>query len=1102
MKSGLTLLIGRADTGKSERILRDLERRQRAGERAVLIVPEQYTFETERALVERLDGLFGVQVLSFERLAERVIALQGAGKTFLNAQGMRMVTRRAIWKRQGELRAFSRAADKTGFAEEMLSLFGDCKRAGISSETLKNASEEDRFSGSLSDKLHDVAILYEETEAYLGEKRMDADDAFDYACALLDGSFLCGAHVYIDGPERPNAQLFRMIEALLSVSASMTIALCADDGTAADGELFSPVRETLAQLTAMAAKRGVQTKIEQLTRQSDKCDAALRHLERNLYAYPAKRFAGDARAITLFGASDMRAEAESLAEAILERARSGVRYRDMAVIVSNMDAYASLIARACARRGIPVFLDQKRPLTGHAAANAILSAMRFVSGGSAPGDLLSLAKSGYACLEESDAEELELFLLRTGVRGAALYQPFRRKQTPEGAERARAMLTEPLKTLAERMKQKTVSDKVRAVYDYMLTLRLNESLLQRVQTLRMQNRAAEAEEHAQVWNTLVALLEQLDAVMGEVSMGREAFCRVFYEGLDGSTIGVIPGTSDQVLLGDVMRTKSRAVRALFIVGANDGMLPAPRTDDGVLDDRELDALKRIGLPLRQNSAALAAYDRLDLYNALSKARETLYISFAYSAHGSEASPAAMVKRIRAMFPSCAAKTDILRSDALPDCVSGGMTLLSAELRRYHGGEAPSARLCALYAYFSKREPFAAQVKRMERAGVSFSAGGSLRPKTARLLYGETLPMNASRLEQFNGCPFRHFLSYGLKAEETREFTERAVDIGSFYHAALDAFVRGVRERGLCWGTMGRSDALSVLDEVLPKVIAAHNDGIFAENERLRGTLFLQIEVICQSALAVLSQAQAGSFSPVQSERRFGEGQQLPALPICASDGTRALIGGVIDRVDEAFSGGERLSRVIDYKTSGRNFDFASVLHGLTLQLPLYRLAAAERGKKSAGVYYMPIRGAALEMQSDAAEDGIDAYRLRGLTLNEETALNATESNMSGASSVLYDVKKTGEASYAGSLCARNELDLLSKAAMEVAAGTLERMLKGEAAASPAMVGGGASACAYCAYRSVCRFDGAEAGCRTRRYEKIKASEFFALIGGNADGMDE
>ncbi len=463
-----------------------------------------------------------------------------------------------------------------------------------------------------------------------------------------------------------------------------------------------------------------------------------------------------------------------------------------------------------------------------------------------------------------------------------------------------------------------------------------------------------------------------------------------------------------------------------------------------------------------------------------------------------------MERLKRICPNAVIKTDLESTDELPDCDARALTLLASDLRRYQKDGVCPNRLPALLEYLRGKAETRTLVERMLEESASRFGERSIGEQAALSLYGRSVPMSASRLESFNNCPFQHFVRYGLGAKETLEYTERMVDLGEFFHAALEAFVNAVNEKQLNWKLLSDETALSVTDEILPGVIAEHNYGILLDNERQKATLFLLVETVKQSALAVTRQLRAGSFEPAATEARFGVGQPFPPIRLALADGREALVGGKIDRIDRArVSDGECL-RIIDYKTGGKDFDFSGILQGLTLQLPLYLAAVSAGGQVRAGMYYMPVTQPAVSDSEEDIEAAVaDAFRLQGLTISNLEVLHASENNMSGQSGVLYKVERTGENAYSGSVCSAGELEALLTLARKKSEETLARMLSGEMTASPAARKKNRPACEYCEYNSVCRFDPATPGCSVRLYKTVKQADFFKLIaGGDADALYE
>ena len=1011
-----------------------------------------------------------------------------------------MVIRRAALQTGAKLTVFQSSAAKSGFASQMQEILSGFKKAGLAPADVAALCEKLPPSSALRSKLEDISLLYGETEAYLASRYITTDDAFNEALGLIPRSFLRGIPVFIQGLDRPGKQLYSLLSAILSAASETTVSLRCDLQHPRDEELFAPDREIYCALMNLAQRLGMTVRELPLTQPGVSRAPALSYLEENLFAVPSPPYAGEADAITLFAATDRVAEAEWLGDQVLEQARRGVRYREMTVVVSDLEAYGGLLQRAFRRRGIPFFLDQKQPLTAHAAVDAVLSALKAACEGFPGGQLLRLAKTGYGGVSEDDTEELELFLLKTGFQGNALKKPFPGDGVPDGAQRARALLMEPLLTLAKGLLEKTVSMKTRALYRYLTDIRLAEQLSDRVNALLKEGRISSMEEHAQVWNTLMSLLSQMDAILGDAAVSKETFLQLFAEGLSGYSLGVIPGTADQVLLGDVARTQSRAVKTLFLVGVNDGLLPKPILDDGLFSDRELKSIAESGAPLWDGARAKAAAQRLDLYTVLSRGLNRLFLSYALSGDAGELSPSPLISSLLRLFPRCTCRNDLTETDALPASSRSGLFALTKQLSAFSEDQSAGPLLPSLVAYYARLPEYAVRVRHMCREARGTRPLEPLKRQQALLLYGRRIPMSASRLEQFGACPFKHFIRYGLHAADKQEYTEKATDLGVFYHACLEAFVRLGLSRRISWSRLTDGDADRMMDEVLPSIIAEHNGGIFLTNQRLKATLFLLIDTVKASARAVAAQLRAGAFTPLGAELRFGEGQPFPPVRLTLPEGQEALLSGVIDRADVAGQGEDRFLRVVDYKTGGREFDFAGILNGLTLQLPLYLAAATEglekAGSKPAGLYYMPLKIPALA-EEEAGEAALqNAFRLRGLTLSQPSVLRLSDEAMDGPSQVLYGVRAQEENAYKGSICTREELEGLLAAAKKTAEAAFSGMLEGRIDISPVE-----RACTYCDYRSICRFDPMVRGNRVRRYKKIKMEDFFALTGGNGHDLD-
>ena len=1080
----LTIFRGGAHTGKSTALYERIRAHREAGEHAILLVPEQATYAAEQKLCRALGGLLGVEVFSFERFSERLLERFGHARPFLSVEGRHMVLRRAAYRQRSKLTVFSRVSQANGFAQTMDEWIGRFKQSCITPDDLSAALGSMDPDSLLYKKLHDILLIYRESEDFLASRYLTAQDLLTEALAVLPDAGLSDTFVYVDDLDRTREQVMRLLKGIITHAKHVTITLRAEPDPALLS-LFEPEEARAAALTAFCAERGFPVSVRTFEKQSVPVDPALNHLAGGLFAPDPKPYPEETGAVRVTGYATQALEAEQTADRILTLVRDDetLRYSDIAIVVSSLETYAPLLKRAFRRRGIPLFFDASRPILGHAATDFVLSSVRAATASLNVNDLLHVLKSGYAGVTAFDAEILENYLLRYGLFGSALSSPLTIGEVPEAAERARKTIVPKLLSLKDALSGKTAGEKVRGVYAYLRDAGLKEQLETEADTLLKTGEAQDAQTYAQMWNTLMTLFSQVDAIMGDVPMGQKEFCALLEEGLSSYSIGVLPGSSDQVVLGDLVRTRLNRSRVLFLLGCTEGVFPPARSDDALLNDAELKRMENSGLSVWGNTALLSAADRLQLYTLLTKATGRIFFSYPCAGASGELVVSPVLKTVEALFPENRTQIVLSAGDALPANPPVGFSALSELLRAYRTEGYIGKQLPVLLDWFKTDPAYAEPTKALLDARAGTKAEAQLGKTLAHKLYGDAPMMSASRLEQFARCPFAQYLKYGLRAEERKEATERADNVGTFLHDALDTFVKTAQDEGKDLKTMTNAEADAILNRILPPLISAHNDGIFERNVRQREALIVRIRMIRWCVYSVLRQIREGRFNIAATEAVFGSEDGLMPVSLVLSDGTRIQVYGKIDRIDKSADG--TMFRIVDYKTGrNHNFDPTKFHSGETIQLPLYLEAAKQLGGEAVGMYYMPLTADAPE-----TPDETPMNPLSGVTASDEEAIRASDALFDKKSELIQKlaVKKDG---FSGDLVTREALERLKEQAMRTAADAAERILNGEADVYPT-----ADACKWCPYGAVCRFD-RQLGCRTHVVQKLKLDDLLSE-GGDA-----
>lgn len=1058
--ASLTICQGGAHTGKSTALYDRIKQHREAGEHAILLVPEQATYAAERKLTERLGGLLGVEVYSFERFSERLLTKFGHFRPSLSVEGRQMVLRRAAFRKHAELTVFARVSQTNGFAEVMDELIGRLKQSCITPQDLASAIGAMDPDSLLAKKLHDILVIYRESEAFLESRYLTAQDLLTEALSVLPEADLSDTYVYVDDLDRTREQVMRLLKGIIVHAKSVTMTLRAEDDPSLSA-LFEPERERAAALTAFCAERGIPFFTKEFKTQSAKVDPAIEHLCRGLFLPEPVPFGEEkSDAVQVTGYATQALEAEMTADRILDllKADKELRYSDIAIVASSLDAYAPLLKRAFRMRDIPLFFDASRPILGHAAADFVLSSVRAATRSLFVDDVLHVLKSGYAGVRAADTEIFENYLIRYGLYGSALAAPFAIGDVPKRAEKVRSAIVPKLQKLREGLSGKTAGEKVRGVYAYLKDMQLRQQLAAESDALLNAKEPQDAQTYAQMWNTLMTLFSQIDAIMGDVPMGQKEFCALLEEGLSGYRIGVLPGKSDQIVLGDLARTRLNRSRVLFLLGCHEGVFPPARCDDALLNDAELDRMEKSGLSVWGRTESLSAADRLQLYTLLTKATDRIEFSYACAGVSGELLPSPILKTVNALFSRKEKTVLVNAGSALPANPAVGFTTLPKMVRDYRADGFVHGQLPVLYDYFSKDPAYRDATEAMLSGSAGSRANVMLGKTVARALYGDAPKMSASQLEEFNRCPFRQYLSHGLALEERKESTERANNIGTFLHDALDRFVKTATEEGMDLRTVNEDEAYALLDRVLEPLIAEHNDGIFTRDLRSAAELAVKKRMLGWCVNSVLRQLRESSFTVEATEVPFGFSDDQLQMKLTLPDGSEIALRGKIDRIDRSLDG--TMFRVVDYKTgSDHTFDPSKFKNGETIQLPLYLEAAKKLGGEAVGMYYMPLTAEKPKKPGD-----IPMNKLSGVTANDAEAIAASDGNLTGKSALISKLK-SGANGYEGDIVTRAQLESLKEQAIRTAANTAERILNGEADIRYAK-----DNCKYCPYTAVCRYD--------------------------------
>ena len=628
----LKLIYGRAGSGKTLRCLDEMRRElmdQPEGAALILVTPEQATFALERELASTpgLGGFMRAHVLGFRRLAYRVLLeTGGAVRPHISDLGKRLVLKRLLQQHRHQLKAFNRAAGQRTFTDILSESIREFKTYGISPQSLAQTAallEQTGKNAALAGKLHDLGLIYQGYEQFLQGRYTNPEDYLNLLAAQIPAaSFLAQAQIWIDGFDRFTPQEYRVLEKLLATAAQVTITLCLDQPQAKDHQhdtaLFHRQWDTRCRLLESAASLG-QVVVEEELGQVRRFAATplLNYVEQHFYAVGANAWQGDTGNLMLVEAANQRVELEGVARDIIRLCRSGYRYRDITVLLCNMDTYADLAELVLTEHDIPFFIDRKRPVVHHPVAELLRSAVEVVTGRWGYEAVFRTFKTGFFDLDQDEINKLENYVLEFGIRGSrwTKAEPWcfiRRYSLGDDAEGIdsdaaahldrindiRRRVVRPLADFEQQLKQaKTIQAMTLALYSLLNVLDVPGKLASWAQRETIAGSLDAGREDNQIWQGIINLFDQFAGSLGEEEVTLDEYAEMLDEGLAGLTLSLIPPGIDHINVTSLERSRGVNARAVYLPGINEGALPRKARDEGLLNDEERRLLKQAGLEL-------------------------------------------------------------------------------------------------------------------------------------------------------------------------------------------------------------------------------------------------------------------------------------------------------------------------------------------------------------------------------------------------------------------------------------------------------------------------------------------------------------------------
>ena len=1127
----LRFYFGPSGSGKSHRIYEEIMQRaaQEPGRNFLIIVPDQFTMQTQKDLVMRSDrgGILNIDVLSFGRLSHRILEEVGTKEMpVLDDTGKSLVLQKIAADLKEQLPAMGSLLHKQGYIHEVKSAISEFMQYGISTQDMDKliASAEKR--GALAMKLRDLKTLYRGFQDYIRDHFITTEETLDVLRrSLVKSKILPDSVVVFDGFTGFTPIQNRLIQELMRVCEETIVTVTIgeeEDPYQMDGEqkLFHLSKKTVADLVKLAAEAEVTRGEDVFVKGGPNRFAeapALCYLEQNLFRYQYEPYTEKQHEIHMFEALSPREEVHQTALYIRKLIREeGLTYRDIAVVIGDLEGYASYVETEFGQLEIPCFLDRTRGIVLNPMIEYIKSALQLYIRDFSYDTVFHFLRSGMADISREEIDELENYVIRTGARGYRTYSRLftrrteemqqgsgqedteRAEETMERLNRIRQQFADTVEILHMAPRAKA-GEYVDHLYDFLEQNQVQQKLLNYQQRFEQEGDLAKAREYAQIYRLVMDLLDQIYELLGEEEISLQEFADILEAGFGEITVGTIPQNVDRIVVGDMERTRLKQVKVLFFLGVNDGNIPKNASKGGIISDMDREFLIESGTEMAPSPRQQMYIQRLYLYLNMTKPSQRLYLSYAkVNSDGKGIRPSYLIDTVRKLFPQLAVEYPQNRSRL--EQIEGrqeGARYLAEELREYADGTLREEERQDFYLMYRAYEADPEGRDRLTAAAFRRYKESGLSRIVARALYGRQLENSVSRLETYAACACRHFLQYGLSLQEREEFGFEVSDMGNVYHAVLENFAGKLAESGRTWWDFDENFATQAIKEAVEGYAATYGETVLYSSARNEYAITRMSRILTRTVLTLQQHLKQGSFQPDDYELSFRFAEDLDSIHVDLSEEEKMHLQGRIDRIDVSEDAEHVYVKVIDYKSGNKKFDLAALYYGLQLQLVVYMNAAMELESRKhpdkeivpAALLYYHIDDPTIETpveltQEQINEEILTKLRMNGVVNSDPAVLERLDRFLQDKSKVIpVEKKKDGSFSARSGILSREELHVVSAYVDTKIRQIGREILDGKIAANP-YEKGNEEACTYCAYKKVCGFDGSIPGYEKRQLEDL------------------
>ncbi len=1100
----LELMMGASGHGKTHLLYKELieQAALNPDQKYILLVPEQSSLQAQKDVVRMSeDGrIFNIDVLTFGRLAYRVFEELGVElNESIDDTGKNLIIRKIVEQVKDKM-IIIKPSKKQGFINEVKSMISEFKQYGITPEELLKITEQIPLKDRLKQKLIDLYSIYLEFELFKEGKFVTAEDKPEELLKVLTKSRVVNnSIVAMDGYTGFTPVQYRLIETFLMQAKKVMITVTLpydEDYNVIQGEedLFYMSKTVIAKTGNIADRLGIKTHYKRIKTDMENYrfskSEELNFLENNIFRFNGKTFAKQPRDIKIACMNTPLSELKYISALILQRIREDqLRFRDIAVVTGDLEAYGDEAMRIFTEAGIPAFIDRKRTIIDNPMVEYLRSILEIIRLDYSYETMFRFLKNGLGEFEQDSIDQLENYVLAYGIRG---YQQWNHEfilkyasdeKNLEAINIIRTQVMDKIQLFSKDYKNtcSTAGEYVRKLYEFIETENLYEKMIALAEQLEEDKSdlkmLTKAVEYRQVYGNIIDLLDRIDGLLGEDVLELEEFIQILDEGFQEIQVGLIPPSVDCITMGDIERTRLEHVKVLFLIGVNEGLIPKMSQGGGVLSETERRILTENEIELAPDGREKVFIQNYYLYLNMTEPERALYFIYhRNNQKGEESKPSRIIHMIKSMYPGLQEETEgrLSLEDRLTN-IKASIHLFTEEIGKQKIYD--DAHL-ALLNYLLSKEESNKQLNQYITSYVTEEYVDKLTETAAKEIYKDMIS-SISRIETFAKCAFSHFARYGLELKERKIFEIGAADLGNVFHKALESISQDLLLESRTFADLEAEERVRLTEEAVQKAAIELKASFFTANNTNQYLLKRLVTITDKTIWALGEQMKVGELRPAMIESTFTK--QLEETKLY----------GKIDRVDCYEDDESVYIRIIDYKSGKNDIDLNELYAGIKLQLMVYLKNVIEEQQElyphkeiiPAGALYNRIDNPIIKYKMGKKPEEYQKDLLMEMCPSGFVGLESIDKmdhdfeKKSYAIPVKKDAK--GKVPLSNKVFTKEQFELLTEYASNKMVDLEKEIKQGHVEVNPYE-----EACNYCPYSDICGFDAEKQQAKMRKIKKV------------------